>query len=99
MAGIDHSGPGFSHLRCRPLMDARCGTGHAHHDTAHGRVATAWGSAHGQGWFELVLPPGVTANVALPGQPGLTVHEGRHRFKLETEKPQGHKDVGDQQVE
>jgi len=81
VAGIAAGSPGFGHLMCRPLMDARLQGGSAHHDTAQGRVETRWGVAEdGRCWFELTLPPGLRATVLVPGQAAVQKIEGTHRF-------------------
>lgn len=81
VAGIDRVQPGFARVRCRPLMDARCGEGTAHHHTAHGCIRTRWG-VDGQGacWWALSLPEGVPALLEMPGHVPRDVTGGEHRF-------------------
>ncbi|MBP6902802.1 MAG: family 78 glycoside hydrolase catalytic domain [Burkholderiaceae bacterium] len=84
IAGLEAAEPGFASLRCRPLMDARLGSGQAWHDTVQGRLHAAWGVGDdGRCWHELRLPPGLPARIELPGQPAQTVVGGRHRFEAE----------------
>jgi alpha-L-rhamnosidase len=83
VAGIDTVGPGFQHLRVRPLLDARLGDGQAHYDGVHGRISTAWGHRpDGQRWFTLTVPAGGRACVALPGRLPADVGAGIHRFEV-----------------
>jgi len=81
VAGIASASPGFGRLLCRPLMDARLGSGQARHDTVRGPVHTAWGVGDdGRCWHTLSLPPGLTATVQLPGQPAQALAAGQHRL-------------------
>ena len=81
VAGIASASPGFGRLLCRPLMDARLGSGRARHDTLRGTVRSAWGEGEdGRCWFTLDLPPGMLATVQLPGQPARELMAGQHRL-------------------
>lgn len=82
VAGIDCSMPGFGAVRCRPLMDARLGSGTAWHDTVSGRVTTGWGlDEQGHCWFELTLPANLCADMELADHPPTRVGPGgTHRF-------------------
>lgn len=82
VAGLEAAEPGFGRLRCRPLLDPRLGAGSARHDTVAGRVESAWGvDGRGRGWFELQLPPGLSAQVQLPGLPAQHAAAGHTRFE------------------
>jgi Bacterial alpha-L-rhamnosidase C-terminal domain len=67
--------------RGRPLLAARLGSGRAHHDTAQGRIASAWGmDTQGRCLMELALPNGLQAHVALPGAAECVMAGRVHRF-------------------
>jgi alpha-L-rhamnosidase len=84
VAGIDRAAPGFAQARLAPLLDPRLGAGSASVDTTHGCIASAWGfGANGAAWFELTMPPGLSATVALPGRTEQSVAGGIHRFDLD----------------
>jgi len=81
VAGLAAATPGFGLLRCRPLLDARLGSGQAWHDTPQGRVASAWGvDGQGVAWFELGLPAGLPAELSLPDGAVQRVQGGTHRL-------------------
>lgn len=81
VAGLASAEPGFASVLCRPLLDARLGAGRCTQATAHGAIASSWGVDDcGRPWFELELPAGVSATVALPGREAQRVHAGAHRF-------------------
>lgn len=81
VAGLASVEPGFGSVLCRPLLDARLGAGRCTQATAHGAIASSWGvDESGKPWFELELPAGVDATVALPGREAQRVPAGAHRF-------------------
>ncbi len=82
VAGVEAASPGFAAVLCRPLMDARLGSGRAVQHTAHGPVVATWGvTADGVCWHEWQLPEGLPATVCLPGQPPVQRVGGTHRFE------------------
>ncbi|MBP8272094.1 MAG: hypothetical protein KAX42_09500, partial [Sphaerotilus sp.] len=67
VAGLCADTPGWSRVRLAPLLDPRLGAGECHHDTVRGPLHSAWGiEADGRRWYEVDLPPGCTASLALP---------------------------------
>ena len=81
VAGIAAAEPGFARVMCQPLMDARLGSGQAHHDTVQGRVSAQWGvDAQQRCWWRVQLPTDLPATIVLPGQAARQVRGGDHHF-------------------
>jgi alpha-L-rhamnosidase len=73
--------PGYRHFRIEPRPGGGITWAQAEHDSPYGRIESAW-RLDGGGTLELdvTVPPGTTAEVALPGRAIETVAAGRHTF-------------------
>jgi alpha-L-rhamnosidase len=74
LAGIDTDGPGYRRLTIRPQPpapdsnpeNAPISWVRAHHDSMHGRIATAWKLDAGRFTLDVTIPPNTTATIHLP---------------------------------
>jgi alpha-L-rhamnosidase len=82
VAGLAPAAPGYRRIAIRPLPGGGLTWARARHLTPYGPAECAW-RVDGDGiTVEAEIPPGVTAEVALPWQPAATFHvgPGRHRW-------------------
>ncbi|WP_226628485.1 alpha-L-rhamnosidase [Alloyangia pacifica] len=90
LAGIDWNaaGPGYRRLTMRPVFDRRIGHVKARYEAATGPVESAWVYDGAAVIWDVSLPPGTRADIALPegwrrdGQAAFTLEAGRHRLVL-----------------
>jgi alpha-L-rhamnosidase len=80
VAGLAPAAPGYRRLRVEPLPGGGLTNAAAEHETPYGRAAVRWEQADGRLLVDVVVPPGTTATVALPGAEPVEVGAGRHRF-------------------
>lgn len=74
--------PGFKHIRFAPKSDERLDWCKAEIKTAHGKVSGGWHRDNGRVTYELTVPYGCTAEIALDGI-NETVGGGTHKFVYE----------------
>ncbi|MFJ3666774.1 family 78 glycoside hydrolase catalytic domain [Streptomyces sp. NPDC090106] len=81
VAGLAPAAPGYRRLLVRPRPGGGLTWARAEHDTPYGRVETGWHVRGGSLVVDLLVPPGVTALVDLPGTRPTEVGPGRHSFQ------------------
>jgi len=84
VAGLAPAAPGYRRLLVRPLPGGGLRHAAAAHETPYGRAEVAWERADGTLAVDVLVPPGTTAQVVLPGEEGRAaeVGSGRHRFSV-----------------
>ena len=76
----DPKNPGFKHFVIRPApLDLAWAKGH--YDSLYGRIESSWRNEGGKFTLEVTVPPNTTATVILPGEAGVTVQPGTHKFE------------------
>jgi alpha-L-rhamnosidase len=81
VAGLALAAPGYRRLEVRPLPGGGLTHARARHRTPYGMAAAGWALADGQITVDLLVPTGVTAGVALPGDDAvIEVGPGAHRW-------------------
>ncbi len=84
VAGLAPGAPGYRHLRIEPRPMGLLARASAELDTPYGRAASRWVRSGDQVELEVLVPPGVTASIVLPG--GGAAHEvgsGTHTYRFE----------------
>jgi alpha-L-rhamnosidase len=97
VAGLAPAAPGYRSLRVAPRPGPGITSAEATHETPYGTAAVSWTLTGGTAFaLELTVPPGTTAEVALPdGSAPVEAGSGRHSFTTEipapvpVEKPRG----------
>ncbi|MEI4271221.1 glycoside hydrolase family 78 protein [Klenkia sp. LSe6-5] len=81
VAGLAPAEPGYRRLRIAPRPGPGITSAAATHETPYGTAAVSW-TVDGEAFVvELTVPPGTTAEIALPGDDGVfEVGSGRHSF-------------------
>ena len=82
VAGLAPSAPGYRELTVRPIPDAALTHASARHETPYGEASVAWRRRDGQFTLDVVVPPGVTAKVYVPGEELVEVRHGRHSWTV-----------------
>jgi alpha-L-rhamnosidase len=87
VAGIrlQDGAPGYRHFRIEPQPGGGITWARAQHDSPYGRIESAWRLDAGQLELALTVPPGTTAEVALP--PGSRRTVGRHTLRGPVPRP------------
>ena len=82
VGGLAPAEPGYRRLLVRPLPGGGLRHAAAAHETPYGRAEVSWTRADGTLAVDVLVPPGTTAQVVLPGDDGepAEVGSGRHRF-------------------
>ncbi|MFK0118089.1 family 78 glycoside hydrolase catalytic domain [Streptomyces sp. NPDC090994] len=80
VAGLAPAAPGYRRLLVRPRPGAGLTWARAAHETPYGRAETGWRLDAGTLRVDLLVPPGVSARVELPGAEPVEVGHGRHAF-------------------
>src|SRR3954468_4709818 len=81
IGGLAPSGPGYRRIRVAPMPGGGLSWARTAHDTPYGRAEVSWRLADDEFRLDLVVPPGTTADVTLPGDPEVrTVGSGPHTF-------------------
>lgn len=81
-AGImpDFDNPGYKHFTVTPHPDKRLGFINCALDTPMGRVESNWYYKGDVVYYEITVPAGATASVALPNGYRATLTEGTYHF-------------------
>ncbi|GGS33033.1 family 78 glycoside hydrolase catalytic domain [Streptomyces griseoviridis] len=82
VAGLAPAAPGYRTLLVRPRPGGGLTWVRAELDTPYGRAETGWRTADGLLLVALLVPPGTTARVELPGRPAVEAGPGRHSFQV-----------------
>ena len=82
VAGLAPSAPGYREMTVRPIPDAALTHASARHETPFGEASVAWRRRDGQFTLDVVVPPGVTAKVQVPGEALVEVRHGRHSWTV-----------------
>ncbi|MEZ0493920.1 glycoside hydrolase family 78 protein [Kineococcus sp. TBRC 1896] len=80
VAGLAPAAPGYRHVLFAPRPGGTLTSAGATHSSPYGTVSIDWSLAPEGMHVEVVVPPGVTATVDLPGAPPVQVEHGRHTF-------------------
>lgn len=82
LAGIrpDRNSPGASHVRIQPNPVGGIEWVKASWESVRGPVAVDWRVENGSFRLNVEIPPGMTADVQMPGGQSSTVGSGRHQF-------------------
>lgn len=80
VAGIAPTSPGYATVSVAPRPGGGLTWARARLDTPHGEVSSAWSIDGDRLTLDVVVPDGVTAEVALPGTDPTTVGGGAHQF-------------------
>lgn len=75
---------GYQSLRIAPLLAPELSPVSAWHESVRGRIEVSWHLDGATGCFEVLLPPGVEAEIRLPGIE-TSIGSGRHRFDFATD--------------
>ena len=84
VGGIEALEPGYRRCRIAPQPGGGLSWARTAHDTVHGRIEVAWDASEDRRAVRVEVPPGVTADVVLPGHPdGLVavVEAGAHTWE------------------
>ena len=73
--------PGYRRFRVEPRPGGGITWARARHDSPYGRIESAWRLDGGELELSLAVPPGTTAEVALPDGSRRTVAPGRHTLR------------------
>ncbi|WP_433872897.1 family 78 glycoside hydrolase catalytic domain [Saccharopolyspora sp. CA-218241] len=79
VAGLAPAAPGYRRLRVAPLPGGGLTSARARHLTPYGPAEVAWRRAGEELHVDVVVPPGTTAEVALPGTAPAELGSGSHR--------------------
>jgi len=93
VAGLAPAAPGYRRLEIRPRPGGGLAHARARHRTPYGMAEAGWKIEADQIAVEVVVPPGVTASVSLPGSDAapIEVASGNHRWVYPYEIPQPHR--------
>jgi alpha-L-rhamnosidase len=81
VAGLAPAAPGYRRLEVQPRPGGGLTHARARHRTPYGMAEAGWAIADGQITVDVVVPPGVTAGVTLPGgDTTIEVGSGAHRW-------------------
>jgi alpha-L-rhamnosidase len=82
VAGLAPGAPGWRRLHVRPRPGGGLAHAAAAHETPYGRAEVRWRRADGELLVDVLVPPGTTARVELPGDEApVEVDAGRHAFR------------------
>ncbi|MDQ0378522.1 glycoside hydrolase family 78 protein [Amycolatopsis thermophila] len=82
VAGLAPWAPGYREMTVRPVPNAALTHASARHETPYGEASVAWRRDSGRLTLEVVVPPGVTAKVHVPGDSAVEVRHGRHSWTV-----------------
>jgi alpha-L-rhamnosidase len=82
VAGLAPSAPGYREMTVGPIPNAALTHASARHETPFGEASVAWRRRDGQFTLDVVVPPGVTAKVRVPGEALVEVRHGRHSWTV-----------------
>lgn len=81
VGGLAPAAPGYRRIRVAPVPGGGITCARTAHDTPYGRAEVSWELADGEFRLDVVVPPGATAEVTLPGAAEVyPVGSGAHRF-------------------
>jgi alpha-L-rhamnosidase len=80
VAGIAPAAPGYRRLLVRPRPGGGLTSAGASLSTVYGEASVRWVRSGSQLDVDLIVPPGTTATVDLPGSAPIEVRAGRHRL-------------------
>ena len=82
IAGIrsDGKSPGFRHFVIKPAVVGDLTFAKAKYHSIHGDIVSDWRIENRTFKLHVTIPPGTTATVFLPGEPGIEVAAGEHSF-------------------
>ena len=81
-AGIRPGGqPAYRAFRIEPVPGGGLTAASAAHESPYGRIESSWTLEHDEIHLDVLVPPGTTAEVLLPGGRPETAGPGRHSFK------------------
>lgn len=85
VGGLEELEPGYRRVRIAPRPGGGLTRASARHDSAFGTISSAWRRDGERMSLSVTVPPGVTAEVALPDAHGTSaiVGEGSHEFVFE----------------
>ncbi|WP_431917499.1 family 78 glycoside hydrolase catalytic domain [Amycolatopsis tucumanensis] len=83
VAGLAPAAPGYRSIVVRPVPDAALTHASARHETPYGAASVAWRRADGKLTLDVVVPPGVRAEVHVPGGPVAEVRHGTHSWTVD----------------
>jgi alpha-L-rhamnosidase len=78
VAGLQVLEPGYRHFRVAPHPGPDITWATTHHDSPYGRIDVRWQLDGPVGHLDVTVPPGTTAEVALPPGGTVALDEGRH---------------------
>jgi len=79
--------PGYRHFRIEPQPGGGITWAQARHDSPYGRIESAWRLDGGTFELWLTVPPGTTAEVALPDGSRHPAAPGRHTLRCPAPQP------------
>jgi alpha-L-rhamnosidase len=81
IGGLAPGAPGYRRIRVAPLPGGGVTWARTVHDTPYGRAEVSWRLTEDEFRLDVVVPPGVAAEVTLPGDGEVhTVGSGTHTF-------------------
>ena len=80
VAGLRPVSPGYRTFDVRPRPGGGITSATARHISPFGPIEVSWRLAGGSMELDLLIPPGTTATVTLPGEPPRDAAPGRHRW-------------------
>jgi alpha-L-rhamnosidase len=81
VGGLAPAAPGYRRVRVAPIPGGGITWARTEHDCPYGRITVSWRIEDGDFRLDVVLPPGVVADVQLPGDETVsTVGSGTHAF-------------------
>ncbi|ETA71159.1 glycoside hydrolase family 78 protein [Actinospica robiniae] len=83
VAGLEATSPGYRTIRFRPRPGGRITSAKARHETPYGTAAIAWELVEEMLSVDVVVPPGCTAELELPGQAPVGLGAGSHRASVQ----------------
>lgn len=88
-AGIDllDDGPAYRRFRVRPRPGGGLTAADAAHDSPYGRIGSSWRVDGDQWEFRVVVPPGTSAELILPGTAPMSVGPGQHVHRIPVQIP------------
>jgi alpha-L-rhamnosidase len=88
VAGLVPLKPGYRHFAIRPVPGVGLTSAWARHRTPYGVAEVSWNIDGRKLHVEAVVPPNTTAEVVLPGEPGLRrIGSGSHRWSVAIPPP------------
>lgn len=95
IGGLAPEAPGYRRVRVAPLPGGGITWARTEHDCPYGRITVSWRISGEEFRLDVVVPPGVVADVRLPGVDGVcTVGSGTHAFRCPAPHSGGDGDTG-----